>query len=940
MDFYVSDPEYQFRAGKTDSFIITIDDIYQMVDAKLQIRSSVVTKWNITDVSVYLIRGKGTRYINGNGEYDYRYNAGETPLLVTQWTRESLTKDVETYRKLQGTGIGEINISFGANPISINEKTGSWSAEVTREPKSNKDTFNLFIYPTIDAKYADPTTYSLVSAVRYTDTLNKRPMQVSTGNMKLGTDQEGRTIFYSLGLTASNMDDLSGVDVKSNSRQTILAPMSVGYLQRIRNGVLIDTYYLMGIANAEIGGTMKIYNNDSRSTQRVLFQASADTEEQKLSAEANDLAVAVYFRTNGPTGMELRSKYVYLTDQGYTSVKPGELFELDFNLGDVTEVSGIAFVSIGQLNMKIDNVLIADQTADDVIDQKWYYQGTIAPKTTPARYAVDTGHTGLLRLDLETAADEAALNSGTNTPVRMTISFYDRKGNTQTKTYDDITPYIQTGEGFEAGGTDQVRILIPEFQEVRWVSFEPWDDNDAKIATWKLSKLTAASDLTGKGTTKVVNQRINEESPARVVLTDIMLIGNPSKGDQVATGETKNVTVESGEAYYMSVKVYGSGEGYDATITSIDPSSNTEIEADLSTTHGYTDEYLQGLYDQATEAAQSADATEAEKSAANQVAELVKAMQESGGTFDPGNAKSTIAFKLPRNFTSTTKQYRLKVVSVENPEASFTVDITVKNEADRLPTALAAWGGDQIAVTANISGADGKGTETFNVNKGEKLSKMLEPNGSLLIRSQFSSISMDAALYSLDPVSDATGTASTSTIYGYTDEQIAKYKAEAKEKLISQIPELAGAAKTLGDILDKAGSEDNAGSFKAAENQIEFDAPLNYSDSNAYYRIVVTDAESGKELFTLDITVKADNALREAVEAFNQARGADADYTSVDAALKKVPADLSIYTDETAKAVTDAVEAVERGKSVDEQDAVDAMAKAIEDAVSGLKKKP
>ena len=65
----------------------------------------------------------------------------------------------------------------------------------------------------------------------------------------------------------------------------------------------------------------------------------------------------------------------------------------------------------------------------------------------------------------------------------------------------------------------------------------------------------------------------------------------------------------------------------------------------------------------------------------------------------------------------------------------------------------------------------------------------------------------------------------------------------------------------------------------------------------------------------------------------------DADYTAVDAALAKVPADLSIYTDETAAAVTAAVNAVVRGKKASEQAEVDAMAAAINEAVAALQKK-
>ena len=65
-----------------------------------------------------------------------------------------------------------------------------------------------------------------------------------------------------------------------------------------------------------------------------------------------------------------------------------------------------------------------------------------------------------------------------------------------------------------------------------------------------------------------------------------------------------------------------------------------------------------------------------------------------------------------------------------------------------------------------------------------------------------------------------------------------------------------------------------------------------------------------------------------------------ADYSKVDAAKAKVPADLSIYTAPTAKAVTDAVAAVVTGKKITEQAAVDAMAKAIEDAIAKAEKKP
>ena len=64
-----------------------------------------------------------------------------------------------------------------------------------------------------------------------------------------------------------------------------------------------------------------------------------------------------------------------------------------------------------------------------------------------------------------------------------------------------------------------------------------------------------------------------------------------------------------------------------------------------------------------------------------------------------------------------------------------------------------------------------------------------------------------------------------------------------------------------------------------------------------------------------------------------------ADYTAVDAALAKVPADLSVYTEDTAKAVTDAVAAVQRDYVKSRQAEVDAMASRLEKAVAALVKK-
>ena len=64
--------------------------------------------------------------------------------------------------------------------------------------------------------------------------------------------------------------------------------------------------------------------------------------------------------------------------------------------------------------------------------------------------------------------------------------------------------------------------------------------------------------------------------------------------------------------------------------------------------------------------------------------------------------------------------------------------------------------------------------------------------------------------------------------------------------------------------------------------------------------------------------------------------GGPADYSAVEAAIAKIPADLSIYTDESVQALNDAVAAVVEGLTEEDQAQVDAWAKAINDALAAL----
>ena len=107
-----------------------------------------------------------------------------------------------------------------------------------------------------------------------------------------------------------------------------------------------------------------------------------------------------------------------------------------------------------------------------------------------------------------------------------------------------------------------------------------------------------------------------------------------------------------------------------------------------------------------------------------------------------------------------------------------------------------------------------------------------------------------------------------------------------------------------------------------------------YTDATA---AAVTAAKNAvKRNYTIDRQAEVDTMaanIRLAVKALVMK---DADYTKVDAALAKIPSNLSLYTTSTASAVTNAKNAVVRGYKADKQAQVDTMATNIENAVKAL----
>ena len=177
---------------------------------------------------------------------------------------------------------------------------------------------------------------------------------------------------------------------------------------------------------------------------------------------------------------------------------------------------------------------------------------------------------------------------------------------------------------------------------------------------------------------------------------------------------------------------------------------------------------------------------------------------------------------------------------------------------------------------------------------------------------------------------------------GYTPASVSAYEAakaaaEAAYGVAVNAKDQAALDAAAADLVDAIALLKAVANKEALQAAIA-DAPEYAADMYANWADYA-DALAAANDVNNDVNASQDD-VDAATTALTNAKAAlelaDADYTAVNDAKASVPADLSGYTAESAKAVTDALAAVVEGKKKTEQEAVDAMAKAINDAVTAL----
>lgn len=202
-----SDPNLMFRAGKTDRFTLGIEGISQLLRVTLQARSRTVTTWNIEGMYVSLAGNGGRRLINAANEYQWEYEKDPEKLC------SSTNGDDRPYSlQLPLNQVQEIEIDFTENNIEWADSVkGQISSVTSRLPRSADDSLNVYVYlQESDDAPASLSGITMEAGAQYSRVYGGFSRVEQT---LVAGENNGRKMFYGLGVPASGIDALNRLDL-------------------------------------------------------------------------------------------------------------------------------------------------------------------------------------------------------------------------------------------------------------------------------------------------------------------------------------------------------------------------------------------------------------------------------------------------------------------------------------------------------------------------------------------------------------------------------------------------------------------------------------------------------------------------------------------------------------------------------------------------------
>ena len=590
----VSDVNYMFREGHMDRFILPVSDIQSLTRVDFYPTSSNGTTWEIGSLSVSEIA---------------EINAMVCP-------KDSRQEGVK--------------VNMTENKLLMDSESTQWVSVVSREPISTKDMLNVYLYMRDDA--VDKNLYDLQATVEYT---NVRGVAVKSGERLMNrSENPGENMFYVMGLEVKEMSTLNNLVIKNIADQMYYTPLDYAMVQRVRSGVIIDTYYIYfggadpGSSNMAVKAGPSAASQSTGEYQVVTLDFGGATQNIQLVAENRDVAVAIRYISGAGnvrgSETEYNSPYIFLTDQQYMNLYNGQSVDIVFHEKYVDRITGIVLVPSGQVQADITGAVVATyqepetqqtDTEVDPIPTGWYsfpgqrhlevQEGSNTGTMTMTDPVVNTDTSNVrdmvmpVTMTIQTAGAARDYESGTNTPIRMKLYYVTADGQAAVYTIEDITKACLNGSSFATGGTATLKFMMTGVKALKSITLEPYDSDAGNMAAWTPESITILRKTAfGTDTTiRQIGKRLYEghAEDSRILLSNVVLaatvaVKNAGAQDYSQIYDTMNgeisLLADNQQTLRILPQLTGSDQGFAYRLERVDTAGTAAAEIPQKSEYG------------------------------------------------------------------------------------------------------------------------------------------------------------------------------------------------------------------------------------------------------------------------------------------------------------------------------------------------------------------
>ncbi len=485
-----------FRANHTDRLYFVLDDVEKIDRITFKFQSHITTTWKIQDIYIYKVLESGLILRNARDEIQ----RGDTLEYLTK-SESSTSYSVNIKDYTTSTSPSTQTVKFIDHKITIDMTNGT--THVDREPKSENDKINLYIYmlPVDEANVN--VMHTVEATIEYSITNEGNPSDKgTTATVKLSNMNVSKNL---------NLVYATGIDVAQFSSPAVLELRASGeiyadyaIIQHVRDGVTIGTYYFVFNTKYSLIAIRHIQKpadreNSKSETQTVALRMPLNMNSVIVGDDRADIAVAIRYRTtldNSDTVYE--STYMYLSDdESIKYINGGDMFKFVFHEEYVSEIVGISVLGVNMQDTALPKGYIISTATDfngsTKVNGQYTLEGITLSKNlqTYSSYKSD-----MLSLRVILSGGSSSINVPDK--IACELTGVDAVGKNVTYTIDDIVPYIAKGAldtdycDFalmlnEFGGIDKlesVRLIPAEKEDGMPIA---WYVNTAEVE-WNVSK--------------------------------------------------------------------------------------------------------------------------------------------------------------------------------------------------------------------------------------------------------------------------------------------------------------------------------------------------------------------------------------------------------------------------------------------------------------------